>query len=476
MNLKGVVQALASKDVRGSMNARLKTAEDTFSLGILGLMAILPILEILFRLLNTNVPGAAQLVSALTMWIGFAGAMLAARLNQHLSLSTGVGFLPETPRRILEGFATVVAVVVTAVLAYGGWVAMLAELGIVDPYPESLRAWLDAFFSVGKRNTAMLPGGIPTGYVQLIMPIGYAVVAVRLVLAKVSDWPGRALITVTVIGVIAILRSLDIEAMESTDLLLILGLAALLVATTLGAPIYVALGGAALLLFWLDEEPIAAVAAETVRQIKNPLMPTIPLFTFTGYILAESKASERLVRFFRALVGWMPGGMALMTALVCAFFTTFTGASGVTILALGGLLFPVLQKERYPENFSLGLLTASGSIGLLFPPSLPIILYGVTAKVPIDQMFVAGILPGFVLVGAVSLLGVGAGVRSQAPRPRFDRREVLGAAWGAKWELALPFIVVIGYLFGFMTLVEAAAITAAYTPSLSRWWCTATCR
>ena len=265
------------------------------------------------------------------------------------------------------------------------------------------------------------------------------------------------------VGLLLFMRSLDIESMESTDLLRLVGLSVVLGATALGAPIYVALGGAALLLFWLDEEPIAAVAAETVRQIKNPTMPTIPLFTFTGYVLAESRASERLVRVFRALVGWLPGGMALMTALVCAFFTTFTGASGVTILALGGLLFPVLVKERYPENFSVGLLTASGSIGLLFPPSLPIILYGVTARVPIDRMFVAGIIPGFVLVGAVSLLGVRTGLKSNTPRPRFNGAELLQAAYAAKWELALPFIVVLGIFTGLTTLVEAAAVTAVYT-------------
>lgn len=404
-------------------------------------MALLPILEIVSRQLGANVPGAIQLVSALTMWIGFVGAMLATRQNQHLALSTGIGFLPTPVRRLFEGFSVTIAFVVTAVLTYGAWLAVLAE----------------------QSSTALLPGGIPTWIAQLIMPIGYAVVAIRLILFKADGWPMRVATVVVAVALLAWMYSLDIESMESTDLLFWMGLSMILAALAVGAPIYVALGGAALLLFWLEEEPIAAVAAETVRQIKNPTMPTIPLFTFTGYVLAESKASGRLVRVFRALVGWMPGGMALMTALVCAFFTTFTGASGVTILALGGLLYPVLRRDLYPEDFSVGLLTASGSIGLLFPPSLPIILYGVTARVPIDQMFVAGIIPGFVLVGAVSLLGVRAGVKAGAPRPPLDLRELGRAINEAKWELVLPIVVVGGIFTGLTTLVEAAAVTAAYT-------------
>lgn len=421
--------------------------EDAFSLLILGLMAFLPVLEALFRLLGSfseglrfNVPGAIQIVSALTMWIGFAGAMLATRQDQHLSLSTGSTFLKGIARHVAVGLSLLVAVVVTAILAYGAWLAVEAE----------------------QISTATLPGGIPTWVAQLIMPIGYAVIAVRLVLVKAKSLVGRIATVAAAAAVIMILRSFDIEEMESTDVLMWAGLAAILAATALGAPIYVALGGAALLLFWVDDEPIAAVAAETVRQIKNPTMPTIPLFTFTGFILAEAKTSERLVRFFRALVGWMPGGMALMTALVCAFFTTFTGASGVTILALGALLFPVLQRDKYPEEFSIGLLTASGSIGLLFPPSLPIILFGVTANVRVDHMFAAGVLPGFVLVGAVSLLGMRAGLKAGAPRPPLDVKALLAAANEAKWELALPVIVVGGIFTGVTTLVEAAAFTAAY--------------
>lgn len=236
-----------------------------------------------------------------------------------------------------------------------------------------------------------------------------------------------------------------------------------MLATGLGAPIFVALGGASLLLFWADGTPIAAVGAETIgHQMKSPVLPTIPLFTFAGYLLAESQASTRLVRVVRALVGSLPGGAAIMTVVVCAFFTTFTGASGVTILALGGLLFPILLKEGYPDRFSVGLLTSSGSIGLLFPPALPVILLAVVAKIPVDRMFVAGLLPGVVLVLALASYGTYVGVKEKTTRIPFDLSEAKSALWAAKWELLLPFLILASFASGLATVLETAALTAAY--------------
>jgi tripartite ATP-independent transporter DctM subunit len=165
---------------------------------------------------------------------------------------------------------------------------------------------------------------------------------------------------------------------------------------------------------------------------------------------------------FRALFGWLPGGVAIAATLVCAFFSTFTGASGVTILALGGLLLPTLLKNGYPERFSVGLMTASGSIGLLFPPSLAVILYGVVAHVPIPDLFLAGVVPGLLMVGAVGLIAVFQGRRARVPRPRFDRREAAAAAWRAKWEIGLPVVAIAGIFGGYTTLIEAAAITVVY--------------
>ena len=190
----------------------------------------------------------------------------------------------------------------------------------------------------------------------------------------------------------------------------------------MGAPIFVVLGGATLMLFLATEVPAAAVTVETYRIVVSPSIPAIPLFTLTGCLLAAGSASERLVRLFRALVGWMPGGLAIATTLVCAFFTTFTGASGVTILALGGLLAPVLMKNGYPKRFSMGLVTATGSIGLLFPPSLAVILYAVVAHVPIPDLFRAAIVPGLIIIGAVCLFGVREGVRGRRGGPSMPAR------------------------------------------------------
>jgi tripartite ATP-independent transporter DctM subunit len=211
-----------------------------------------------------------------------------------------------------------------------------------------------------------------------------------------------------------------------------------------------------------DGVPIAAIPAETYRLAVSPILPSIPLFTLTGFVLAQGDSSERLLRVFRALFGWIPGGTAVMAAVLCAFFTVFTGGSGVTILALGALLFRALQADGYRDRFSLGLLTASGSLGLLFPPALPLILYGVVAQVPIEDLFLGGVLPGVLLVGLIAAWGMREGMRGATERRPFSWREAGAALWQEKWELLLP-VVALGAIFGgFATLVEAAAYTALY--------------
>ena len=179
-------------------------------------------------------------------------------------------------------------------------------------------------------------------------------------------------------------------------------------------------------------------------------------------MLAEGQASHRLVRFFRALFGWMPGGLAVLVAGVCALFTTFTGGSGVTIIALGGLVYPMLREEGYPEGFSLGLVTAGGSLGLLFPPSLPVILYGVVAGVPPDLLYLGGLLPGFLLLLLVALYGVWVGKRVQKGTTPFSWREIAAATWATKWELAVPLLVIGLFASGAASLVESSAAACAF--------------
>jgi C4-dicarboxylate transporter DctM subunit len=228
----------------------------------------------------------------------------------------------------------------------------------------------------------------------------------------------------------------------------------------LGTPLFVIISASALLSFYLVGIDLSIVTIEMYRLANTPMLVAIPLFAFAGYVLAESGAPNRLVRFSKALLGWLPGGLAVVALLACTLFTAFTGASGVTIIALGGLLFPALMSEQYPEKFSLGLLTTSGSLGLLLPPSVPLILYGVVTKTSIDQLFVAGIVPGLLLVLLLSLFSVYRGMKSEVPRSRVSIREVIDALKAVRWELPIPVIVLAGIYSGYIAISEAAAITA----------------
>ena len=229
--------------------------------------------------------------------------------------------------------------------------------------------------------------------------------------------------------------------------MILLGLLLILLAT-LGTPLFVVLGGLAWGLFHLAELDTSAILIEMYRLANAPTLLTIPLFTFAGTLLSASQTPQRLVRCVQALMGWLPGGLALVALVSCAFFTAFTGASGVTIVALGGLLLPLLLREGYPERFSLGLLTTCGSLGLLFPPSLPIILYGLVAQTSIDLLFLAALLPGLLLVFLLGLFSVYQAKRYGVPTHRSSWAEARQALWQAKWELVLPCLVLVGTLWG----------------------------
>lgn len=237
---------------------------------------------------------------------------------------------------------------------------------------------------------------------------------------------------------------------------------ALILLALLGAPLFVVIGAIALLAFHSLGIDTSAVIVELYRIASAPTLLAIPLFTFAGYILADSNTPKRLVNLSRAAVGWLPGGQAIVALVTCAFFTAFTGASGVTIVALGGLLYPILRSEGYPEKFSLGLLTTSGSLGLLFPPSLPIILYGFIAKVNIDQLFLAGIVPGTLLIVLLSIYSVNRGATAAIERIPFSWINLFIALRQSAWEIPLPFLIIGGIYGGFFTATEAAAVTAFY--------------
>lgn len=411
--------------------------ENGISVAVLCAMALLPLLEIVGRRLwRTGVPGSTTLVQHATLWIGFLGAAISARDGRLLSLGAVAGLLPARIKPVASLFASSVSAAISLLLCVAGLSLVRVE-------------WADGRY--------LLPL-LPLWAAEAVIPVGFVLVAWRILRAVSSSWPARgAAAVLAVAGAMAVSSGLILSQGPFLASLFLLA-----AATILGAPIFVALGGLAVLLFRHAEVPVAAIPAEMYRLVTSPTLPTLPLFTFAGYLLTAGHASDRLVRLFRALVGWMPGAIAVVAVLVCAFFTTFTGASGVTIIALGGILLPALLSERYPERFSVGLLTSAGSLGLLFPPCLPVILYAVVGGIPVNRMFLGGFLPGLLLVGLTSAWAVRTGLLSGSRRAPFSLRELGAAAWEAKWEILLPVVVLLGIFGGFATTVEAAAVTVLY--------------
>jgi tripartite ATP-independent transporter DctM subunit len=236
----------------------------------------------------------------------------------------------------------------------------------------------------------------------------------------------------------------------------------LILLALLGAPLFAVIAASAMLGFLREGIDLQAIAIEFYGIAEMPILLAIPLFTFAGYLLSESGAPRRLVRLTSALLGWMPAGLAIVSLAACALFTAFTGASGVTIIALGALLFPALQQAGYPEKFNLGLVTSAGSLGLLFAPSLPLILYGIVAEISVEDLFLAGVLPGILMLLILSGYSVWKNRAVRVPLGDFSWREVGGAVREAAWEIPLPIVVLGGIYSGYFAISEAAAVTALY--------------
>ncbi|MGI9570163.1 MAG: TRAP transporter large permease [Desulfobulbia bacterium] len=244
--------------------------------------------------------------------------------------------------------------------------------------------------------------------------------------------------------------------------MILLAILAAILFMLIGVPVFVVICGLSLYLFFAAGIDLSAIIIEIHRMATTPVLVAIPLFTFAGYLLSESGAPKRLIRLSNAVLGWLPGGLSVIALICCAVFTALTGATGLTIIALGGILLPAMTRGKYPEVFSLGLLTTSGTLGLLFPPSLPLILYAIVAKVRIDQLFVAGILPGILLVVMLSVFSITRSVKADVPKTAFRISEISSALKEAVWELPLPLVVLGGIYSGKFAVSEAAAITAVY--------------
>ena len=386
----------------------------------------------------TKIPASQTLVSHLTLLIGFSGAIIASRDDKLLSLSNYSLFDVNQKGYIISA-SRWLAIFITLLLFIGSIDLVMVEL------------------SFGQH--AYIAPYLPRWLFQSAMPIGFLIILIHL-LYKIREG------ILSKEGLIAIVFAFVFltfhDFMRESSFIIYFSVAALIISIIKGAPIFIILSGFGILFFWYDYVPISAVIAESYRIVVSPHLATIPLFTLAGYFLAESKASDRLINVFKACFGWLPGGTPVIVLLICGFFTALTGGSGVTILALGGLLFPMLYKDGYKKNFSLGLITASGSIGLLFPPSLPLILYGVTAGISIKSIFLAGIIPGVFLIVILSIWSYLSGDAKKIQISHFDGAAALKICWETKWELLIPLIVLYGIFGGHAKLVETAAFTVVY--------------
>jgi len=248
-----------------------------------------------------------------------------------------------------------------------------------------------------------------------------------------------------------------------------IGALALIILVILGAPLFAIIATSAIIGFHGEEIDLSVIAIEIYRIADTPVLLAIPLFTFAGYVLGESKASERLVLLTNALLSWMPGGLAIVSLFACAFFTALTGASGATIIALGAILYPAMKQAGYAERFNLGLITSSGSLGLLFPPSIALILYGVIAQqmdldqpVAIDDLFIAGLLPGLLMLALLVAWSMYKSIGDKIPTTEFDLKKLASAVGKSIWEIPLPVILIGGIYSGYFAVSEAAAVAVMY--------------
>ncbi len=421
----------------GTWTGWLRAGENGLIVLCLTAMILLPLLEMLLRGSTIVLRGSSAIQSHLTLFICMIGGAIAAREGRLLALSTVTTFLKDRAKAAARLFSGAFAAAVTAVLFYAGLKFVIQE----------------------REAGNILAYGVPIWVAEAILPLGFAVIALRLIWHAADRWKGRTAALIFVCAILAAASWLPIDPSK----MVVPGIVLLLAATVLGAPIFVTLGGVAIILLWGDGTPLLVMPIRHYQQVTNVSLPAIPMFTLAGYFLAEGGAAKRLVRVFQALVGHLRGGPAIATVLVCAFFTSFTGASGITILALGGLLMPVLLAAHYKEKNALGLLTGSGSIGLLFPPCLPVILYAIIANVDINQMFLGGILPGTLMVIAAAIWGIAQSSGKPAGEAKaFTWTEARSAVWDAKWELLLPVVACVALFSGKATTVEASAVTALY--------------
>jgi len=430
--------------------------EEYFCFAVLVMLALFPIIESLTRLFRTGILGSSAFTTYLLLFAGLLCGMICTRSEGHLAISL-VHYVPEGKIKTrLAVFCNLVSAFVAVAVA---WSSI-------------------SFIKLGLSGDKI--GFISDRVLTVIIPVAFGIIAFRFArMTKLSGWKIVLPVLSILLGTIAsfpviakIIWGFDMSdsVLDLCDKFIIFTYYAktpfvilLVFAALSGTPLFIIMGGLALLLNQAAGLEMDSVAVNIHSALTNQNIIAIPLFTIVGFFLSESKAGERLVHTFRSLFSWLPGGIIIVTVIICAFFTSFTGASGVTILALGGILYTILKEHlKYPEEFSIGLLTSVGSIGLLFPPSLPLILVGTVTQTNIFHLFLGGIVPGFILVLAVVIFGIFISLKTKIPVEKFEGRKALLALKGSAFEILLPVLLITGYFSGILSLVEIGAAAVLY--------------
>ncbi|MEE2632653.1 MAG: TRAP transporter large permease subunit [Candidatus Neomarinimicrobiota bacterium] len=427
------------------MNNFLSKIENFICYFCFAIIISFPVFQILSRSIDFfSIPASQEIVQHMTLWIAFMGAVLAARSNRLLAVVREPVFKQSSEFNLGHFLVHAVSVGIVFLLA----VSYLKMIQIGIQYPAFVAPFITVWFA------------------QSIIPVGLFLIWYHMIMTSSSRFNYRLLLVFFSFLITIIFYYWQFPF--SNEILLTFKVLATLTLVAFGLPIFVVLATLSILFFlseptdWATNfDLMATISDSAYRIVVSPTLAAIPIFTLAGYLLAESNISRRLLDFFKTSLGWLPGSTVLIVVLLCAFFTALTGGSGVTILALGAILYPILVEDGYSEVFSLGLITTAGSLGLLFPPSLPAIIYSVTAGInPID-LFKQGFLPALFLLLVVVLYGFYHRPNEQK-KIKFSLKNSMKALSVAKWEIVIPILIILGLFSGFATLVECAALLVVY--------------
>jgi len=426
-------------------NSLLSKAENFLCYICFAIIVSFPVFQIISRFIDIfSIPASQEIVQHMTLWIAFIGAVLAARYNRLLAIVREPIFNQYSEFRISHFLVHMCSVGVVFVLA----ISYLKMIQIGIEYPEFIAPYITVWFA------------------QSIIPVGLLLIWYHMIMTSSNKLNYRLLLILGSFSMTAILYYWQFPF--SNESLLFVKVVSVIALVAFGLPIFIVLAALSILFFlseptdWATNfDLMSTISDSAYRIVVSPTLAAIPIFTLAGYILAESNISKRLLNFFKASLGWLPGSTVLIVVLLCAFFTALTGGSGVTILALGAILYPILIEDGFSEIFSLGLITTAGSLGLLFPPSLPAIIYSVTAGINPIELFKSGLIPGLFLLLIIVFYGIYHKPKNQT-KIKFNIQDLKQSFFDAKWEIAIPILIIYGLFSGLATLVECAALLVWY--------------